>query len=96
MAIMNATVEIDKVGRLVVPKKVRDALHLRPGDKLEMNLEGETMTLAPKRTGKGLYEKDGWLIYDSGIPMSVEESLQLVDGGREDRVAMLLEQMIGR
>lgn len=87
---MNATIEIDKAGRIVVPKKIRDVLHLRPGDKLDVEVDGEKMTLAHHRTGKGLYEKDGWLVYDSGVPMSVEEARRLVDDAREERDAHLL------
>ncbi len=90
MAIMNATVEIDKAGRVVVPKKIRDLMHLRPGDKLDVQIDGEKITMAHHRVGKGLYEKDGWLVYDSGVPMSIEESLRLVDEAREDRDAFLL------
>jgi AbrB family looped-hinge helix DNA binding protein len=90
MAFMNATVEIDKSGRLVVPKKVREAMHLQAGDKLEMNVEGDRMTLAPQRGGKGLYEKNGWLVWDSGVPMSVEQSLRLIDDAREERIQHLL------
>ncbi len=92
MAKMIATVEIDKLGRLVVPKKIREALHLRAGDKLDVELEGDKLTLAPKRAGRGLYEKNGWLVYDSGVPMSAEESLRLVDDMREERIASLIER----
>ncbi len=35
---MNAIVEIDKSGRIVVPKKLRDELHLIPGTRLQNKL----------------------------------------------------------
>lgn len=93
LVFMNATVEIDKAGRLVVPKKIRDVLHLRPGDKLDVQVDGDRMTMAHHRAGKGLYEKGGWLVYDSGVPMSVEQSLRLVDEAREERDKFLLGSM---
>ena len=87
---MTATVEIDKLGRLVVPKKMRDALHLRPGDKLSIEIEEDHLKLEPQRPGKGLYCKDGLWVYDSGVPMTEEESLRLVDDAREERIQMLI------
>ncbi len=87
---MNATIEIDKAGRIVVPKKMRDIMHLRPGDKLNVQLDGDKMTVAHHHAGKGLYEKDGWLVYDSGVPMSVEQSLRLIDEAREERDNFIL------
>jgi hypothetical protein len=49
--------------------------------------------MAHHRAGKGLYEKGGWLVYDSGVPMSVEQSLRLVDEAREERDKFLLGSM---
>ena len=42
---MSTTVEIDKAGRVVVPKKFRDALHLTPGTRLKIDRTGDTLTL---------------------------------------------------
>jgi len=42
-----ATVEIDKAGRIVVPKHLRDALHLTPGTKLTLERAGDTLVLEP-------------------------------------------------
>jgi AbrB family looped-hinge helix DNA binding protein len=39
MVFMNAIVEIDKAGRIVVPKKLRDDLHLIPGTRLRIERE---------------------------------------------------------
>ncbi|MFO0093654.1 MAG: AbrB/MazE/SpoVT family DNA-binding domain-containing protein, partial [Gemmatimonadaceae bacterium] len=44
---MTTTVTIDKAGRIIVPKALRDALHLEAGDTLELEAEGEQMTLRP-------------------------------------------------
>ncbi|HWQ70619.1 MAG TPA: AbrB/MazE/SpoVT family DNA-binding domain-containing protein [Patescibacteria group bacterium] len=38
---MKATVTIDKAGRVVLPKTLRDELHLAPGDTLNLKVEGE-------------------------------------------------------
>lgn len=54
MAYMNATTEIDKAGRIVVPKKMRDALHLVPGTRVTLKQEGDAIQIAPERAGRGL------------------------------------------
>ncbi len=41
---MNAIVEIDRAGRIVVPKKLRDAMHLTPGTRLRAEQFGESLT----------------------------------------------------
>jgi AbrB family looped-hinge helix DNA binding protein len=36
---MNSKVTLDQAGRVVLPKKVRDELHLSPGDTLEVTMK---------------------------------------------------------
>jgi AbrB family looped-hinge helix DNA binding protein len=44
---MNAIVEIDRSGRIVVPKKFRDALRLNPGARLRAEQHGDSLTFTP-------------------------------------------------
>ncbi|HLJ77491.1 MAG TPA: AbrB/MazE/SpoVT family DNA-binding domain-containing protein [Acidobacteriaceae bacterium] len=44
---MQTTVTIDKSGRIVVPKDLRDDLHLTPGTVLRLERSGERLTLTP-------------------------------------------------
>jgi AbrB family looped-hinge helix DNA binding protein len=90
MVFMNATAEIDKAGRIVVPKKMRDALHLVPGTRLTLHQEGDTITLEPEAKLRGLYRKDGILVYDFG-PVPPMEDRDWVAEVREER-AQQLEQ----
>lgn len=46
---MNTRSIIDKAGRVVIPKPLREELHLEPGDSLEMESAGEQITLRPVR-----------------------------------------------
>jgi AbrB family looped-hinge helix DNA binding protein len=46
---MNVRLTIDKAGRVVIPKSLREELHLEPGDALEMESAGEQITLRPIR-----------------------------------------------
>jgi len=44
---MSTTVTIDKAGRIVVPKELRDELHLVAGTALQIERSGDRLTLAP-------------------------------------------------
>ena len=61
-------VAIDKLGRIVVPKPIRDRYHLYPGAELELEPEADGIQLslvAPKGT---LLEKNGILVHhDSAV-----------------------------
>ncbi len=82
MANMNAIAEIDKAGRLVVPKKMRDALHLVPGTRLTLLQEGQTIVLETESKPRGLYMKRGTLVYDAG-PVPPSDAVDWVARDRE-------------
>ncbi len=69
---MNATAEIDKAGRLVVPKKLRDALHLVPGTRVTFQQEGNSILIQPEAKPRGLFIKNGMPVYDTGRPSPPE------------------------
>jgi len=54
---MGTRLIIDKVGRIVIPKPLREELHLGPGDTLEMESSGEQIMLRPVR-GTGPLTKE--------------------------------------
>jgi AbrB family looped-hinge helix DNA binding protein len=89
MPFMNATAEIDKAGRLVVPKKMRDALRLVPGTRVTLQQEGDVITLQPEATSRGLFWKNGLLVYDFGKPLPPDH-VDWVDQAREERDAELI------
>ena len=66
---MTTTAEIDKAGRLVVPKKLRDSLHLVPGTRVTFQQQGEAILIQPETKGRGLYIKNGMPVYDTGRPV---------------------------
>lgn len=78
---MNAIAEIDRAGRLVVPKKLREALHLTPGTRLMLHDDGQRLIVEPEGKPRGLYMKNGTLVYDSGVSPQASE----VDWAAEDR-----------
>lgn len=47
IAIMSTTVTLDKAGRVVIPKTLRDDLQLAPGDILALESDGDSVVLRP-------------------------------------------------
>ena len=45
--IVKDIVMLDKAGRIVLPKPLRDELQLSPGDTLDLSVEGEQVMLRP-------------------------------------------------
>lgn len=83
---MSGIAEIDKSGRLVVPKKIRDAMHLRAGDRLRVDCEGGLLTMKREPQGKGLCKEKGFWVWDSGSPITNEDVLRWIDEDREARM----------
>jgi AbrB family looped-hinge helix DNA binding protein len=67
---MNATITIDKAGRLVLPKPMRDEMQLCPGDSLELQSSEDGILLRPARTGAGMKKEQGVWVFDSGKPLT--------------------------
>jgi AbrB family looped-hinge helix DNA binding protein len=79
------TVDIDKAGRIVLPKHLRDELQLEAGATLEIESSGEELTLRPVRGQTPLRKKQGVWVFRSGelLPSDVvEKTLRKV---REER-----------
>lgn len=85
MAHMSTTVEIDQAGRLVVPKKLRDALHLLPGTRVSLRLQGESIVLKPDMTSANAYQKKGLWVYHASDSVSADDIRHYLEQGRNDR-----------
>jgi AbrB family looped-hinge helix DNA binding protein len=95
MVSMNAIVEIDKAGRIVVPKRLRDALHLVPGTRLRIERSGDRLTLMPSSATAQLVIENGVpLIFpadQSNAPvLTVEMVTELIELGRLERERRIL------
>jgi AbrB family looped-hinge helix DNA binding protein len=64
--IMDIDVTIDKSGRLVLPKPVRDALGLRAGDRLKIRRQGTDVILSFSQPKPVLQKEKGVWVYRSG------------------------------
>jgi AbrB family looped-hinge helix DNA binding protein len=82
---MNTTVTIDKAGRIVIPKEIRDELRLEAGDSLALESEGERLTLRPLHAGMPLHQERGVWVFHGSQPLSLEEANKLVSETRSQR-----------
>ena len=86
---MSTTISIDKAGRLVLPKSIREALRIAPGDLLEVESEDDRIILSPVRIHPGLQKEQGVWVYRSGTPVSASIP-DLIDQQRDQRIRELL------
>ena len=88
-AIMTTKLTLDKAGRVVLPKPLRDRLQLAPGDTLHLESEGERITLRPVRQNVMLKKELGVWVYQ-GEPADASIA-DLVDRERENRRRAVIE-----
>lgn len=86
-------IQIDKVGRVVLPKAVRDRLGLEAGDRLQVSLQSGGVELRPTKPGPRLEEEDGLLVL-KGVAWS-GESTDPVARERDARLEDLILRTTG-
>lgn len=59
-------VPIDKAGRVVLPKDVRNELSINPGDLLRIAIHGNVVTLSPNREACGFIKRGSALVFSTG------------------------------
>jgi AbrB family looped-hinge helix DNA binding protein len=78
---------VDKAGRIVIPKAIRDRLHLVPGAELEAEIEEGRLVATPVGGPEVvLVEVDGRLVADTTrptVPMTQDDLLRLIDEERQ-------------
>ena len=77
---MEATV--DAVGRIVVPKALRDALGLLPGSTVDISRYGSGLQLVPIGRTARLVDEDGALVATGSTTIDDEVVFGLIDAGR--------------
>lgn len=63
---MNDVASIDKAGRVVLPKHIRDELDINPGDHLKISIRDNEVTLRPARKASGFIKRGHALVFSAG------------------------------
>ena len=89
MPFMATKISIDKAGRVVLPKSLREKMRVEAGDDLLVEAEGDRITLRPIRQEALLKKELGiWVYQGESSSTSIPE---LIDAEREKRVRELLD-----
>ena len=79
---MPMEVSIDSVGRIVVPKPLRDALGLTPGTTVDISRYGPGLQIVPSGRTARLVEEAGVLIATADTAIDDDDVFALIDAGR--------------
>lgn len=81
---MTSKITLDKAGRVVLPKPLRDQLQLSPGDSFQLDSEGERITLRPIRANAMIKKEFGIWVYQG--ESSADSIPDILDRERENRL----------
>lgn len=79
------TLKVDKAGRVILPKPVRDRLGLRAGSDLEIEETPEGIVLRPADRRPSLVKKGNFWVHTGEIPPGYD-ILKAIDDDREERM----------
>jgi len=79
-------ITIDRFGRIIIPKRIRDDHNLEPGTQVKIEEKEDTIILRPVRGELNLQWKNGVLIY-TGEPMG--DLIDAVSKHRQQRARSL-------
>lgn len=79
---------VDKFGRVLLPKTVRDDFALTPGSSLEIEELSNAILLRPVPSGEEYFKKDGGVLIYTGA--ALERVEQAVSDQRKSRIRSFL------
>jgi AbrB family looped-hinge helix DNA binding protein len=82
---MTAKLTLDRAGRIVIPKPLRDDLQLGPGDALQLEAIGEEIRLRPVRGAVPLQKERGIWVFRTGHPLPASVTDGTLRKIREER-----------
>lgn len=82
-------VAIDRFGRVLIPKQIREQLGLNPGTKLRLEPTEEGLSLLPVRKHDLFSDRDGVLVFTGGLAGDSQGAVDEIRTARMRKVAGL-------
>ena len=82
---MNTILTMDKAGRVVLPKPLRDELQLSAGDALRVESSGNHIVLSPLREAAEMRQREGIWVFRVGEPVSTASVNETIHRIRKER-----------
>jgi len=82
---------VDRFGRIVIPKRMREDLGLRPGTKLEIEAVGEEVLLKPVHEEPHVVDREGVLVFTGSAS---GELIQAVERHRRERTGKVTQRVL--
>jgi AbrB family looped-hinge helix DNA binding protein len=91
------TVPIDQAGRIVLPKDVRQELAIKPGDTLNLSIQGSSVTLTPNKEATGFVRKGRALVFSitGDETLKLETVNEILEEGRNERSGQSFQGLRG-
>lgn len=80
------SITIDRSGRIVVPKALRERFGLYPGTELEIEAEADGLRLRARETAPVFIEKDGVLVHHAAGPALEIDVADFINRERQGQV----------
>lgn len=81
---------LDKYGRIIIPKKIREQLGISSETGLHLEEDGNRIIIEPIQEEEPVVDKDGILVFTGKIQ---DDPGQLLEGDRQQRMNKLLGQI---
>jgi AbrB family looped-hinge helix DNA binding protein len=83
---------IDRAGRVVIPKEIRQRAGLTPGSELEIRLDNGIVEIMQAPPQGRVVERDGFLLWKASEPLNDNDVLEAIERDREDRIQEILRK----
>ena len=74
--------KVDSVGRVLVPKALREAVGLAPGSTVDVSRYGSGVQISPAGRAARVVEEDGVLVATGETTIDDQDVFALIDSGR--------------
>lgn len=84
MATERIQISIDRFGRVVLPKGIRDRLGITAGTEFEVEETEDAILLKPVQKQARVIDKGGWVVFSVGQPVTLETVNEAIRRARRE------------